>query len=138
MPQLIEKNIIDASIWSLLLVNGKDGIFSIGGTSSPSLRQAEIETDDALAQLGTNELKGDGVVGPRSSPATKSDAVILSNEWRWSEVQGAEGWWQILMRGIWVDGVRVLNNQPIVLDVSIFQICKDRNLIQLRSTHPSS
>lgn len=38
--------------------------------------------------------------------------------WKWSPVEGAEGWWQTLMRGVWTDGVKVLKNQPCVIDVS--------------------
>jgi 2-hydroxychromene-2-carboxylate isomerase len=118
MTQLIEKNIIDTPVWSLVLINGKDGIFSIGGTSAPSLRRAAIETDDALTRSRTDEMKRDGIAVPRTATEIETEAELSSTEWKWSKVQGAEGWWQILMRGIWVDGVKVLENQPIVLDVS--------------------
>jgi hypothetical protein len=138
MPQLIEKNIIDTPVWSLVLINGKDGIFSIGGTSAPSLKQAKMETDHKLAQLGTDELKKDGVISPRSPAEIEMEAAISSHEWKWSKVQGAEGWWQILMRGIWVDGIKVLDNQPIVLDVSMLRLHIHHNPTKYRLTHPSS
>lgn len=38
--------------------------------------------------------------------------------WKWSPVEGAAGWWQILMRGIWADQVKVMKNQPCIIDVS--------------------
>ncbi|KAB8337321.1 hypothetical protein FH972_021621 [Carpinus fangiana] len=40
------------------------------------------------------------------------------DDWKWSPVEGAEGWWQTLMRGVWVDGTKVLKNQPCVLDIN--------------------
>ena len=119
MLQLMEENVIDTPVWSLVLINGKDGIFSIGGTSAPSLRQAEIETDDALAQIGAHERKSGGIVVPRALARVETEAALSSNEWKWSKVQGAEGWWQILMRGIWVDGIKVLDSQLVILDVSM-------------------
>jgi hypothetical protein len=121
MTQLIEKDIIDNPVWSLVLVNGKDGIFSIGGTSTPSLRLAAIETDDDRSR--TPEMKRDGIVVSRTATEIEAEAALSSTEWKWSKVQGAEGWWQILMRGIWLDGVKALENQPIVLDVSTLPNC---------------
>ncbi len=123
ITQLIEKNIIDTPVWSLWLINGKDGIFSIGGTSAQSLRRAAIETDDELTRSRTPEMKRDGIMVSRTSTEIEREAALSSTEWKWSKVQGAEGWWQILMRGIWVDGIKVLENQPIVLDVSTLPDC---------------
>lgn len=108
LEQLLDKKVIDVPMWSLVLINGKEGIFSIGGTSAASLRQAEKETDEMLNPGEHDETKRD------TSDAIANDAM---KDWKWMEVHGAEGWWQILMRGIWVDGIKVLNNQPIVLDV---------------------
>jgi hypothetical protein len=117
MPQLIEKNIIDSSVWSLLLVNGKEGLFSIGGTSISSVRQVEKETDDDLAHIGGHEeRKRDGVVKKADAEPQSEDLV---RDWKWSKVQGADGWWQVLMQGMWVDDIKVLQQQPIILDVSI-------------------
>lgn len=109
LQQLLEKDVIDVPIWSLLLVNGREGIFSIGGTSAGSLRRVAKETDDMLNPGEHDEAKRD---------TTKAEpADSLDDAWQWMKVHGAEGWWQILMRGIWVDGIKVLENQPIVLDV---------------------
>ena len=54
-----------------MLVNGKDGIFSIGGTSAPSLRQAAIETDYDLTRSGMHEMKRDRTVTSRTTAETK-------------------------------------------------------------------
>ena len=138
MTQLIEKDVIDNPVWSLVLINGKDGIFSIGGTSAPSLRLAAIETDDKMTRSRTPEMKGDGIVVSRTATEIEMEAALSSTEWKWSKVQGAEGWWQILMRGIWVDGIKALENQPIVLDVSTLPNCILSCLTLQRLTHLSS
>ncbi|PVH87466.1 acid protease [Cadophora sp. DSE1049] len=109
LQQLMEKKATDVPMWSLLLINGKEGIFSIGGTSAASVRQAEKETDEMLNPGEHDETKRD---------TSKAKAESDTKDWKWMKVHGAEGWWQILMRGIWVDGIKVLDNQPIVLDVN--------------------
>ncbi|KAH7354916.1 aspartic peptidase domain-containing protein [Rhexocercosporidium sp. MPI-PUGE-AT-0058] len=109
LQQLMEKKAIDVPVWSLLLINGKDGIFSIGGTSAPSVRQAEKETEEMLNPGEHDETKRD---------TAQAYAKDNWKELKWMKVHGAEGWWQILMRGIWVDGIKVLDNQPIILDVN--------------------
>lgn len=138
MMQMIEKNVINTPVWSLVLINGKDGIFSIGGTSAPSVRRAKMETDDGLARAGNHGMKRDGVVASRPAADIEMEADLSANEWKWSKVQGAEGWWQILMRGIWVDGSKVIENQPIILDASIIEIGNSSKLTLDRLTHLSS
>lgn len=107
MPQVMEKNIISVPVWSLILLNGQDGVFTIGGTSVASVRQRERESDQALAGISHEDLK--------------RREKRLVDDWKWSNVHGTEGWWQILMPAIWVGGVRTLENQQIVLDVCSFR-----------------
>ncbi|EKD18278.1 hypothetical protein MBM_03271 [Drepanopeziza brunnea f. sp. 'multigermtubi' MB_m1] len=110
LQQLLSQDVIDTPVWSLLLINGKEGIFSIGGTSGASERRIEKET---------SEMRNPGEPDQSGRDTVKTEAAdIPGKEWRWMNVQGAEGWWQLLMRGIWLDGIKVLENQPIILDVS--------------------
>lgn len=111
MPQLIEKQIIDTPLWSIILINGNEGIFSLGGTSVASVREVERETADDLARV-------DGHKNSERANRDSRKADDDPNDWKWIKVQGAEGWWQILMRGIWIDGIEVLENQAVVLDVN--------------------
>lgn len=130
MEQLSEKKVIDVPMWSLVLINGKEGIFSIGGTSAASVRQAEKETDEMLNPGEHDETTRD---------TFNSKAEDSLKDWRWMKIHGAEGWWQILMRGIWVDGIKVLDNQPIVLDVGeAFRWGYAGILTSCRSIHRSS
>lgn len=136
LQQLLEKKAIDVPVWSLLLINGKEGILSIGGTSAASVRQAEKETDEMLSTGEHDETKRD------TSQAKAEDDL---KDWKWMKVQGADGWWQILMRGIWVDGIKVMDNQPIILDVSefvekkigTFSHAAGQYAVHRRSTHSS-
>ncbi len=132
MPQLIEKHLVDVPIWSILLVNEKEGIFSIGGTSVASVRQVERESEDALTRIGRNQNHKRGYIINDPPSRTSDDQT---NNWNWLKVQGAEGWWQTLMRGVWADGIKILESQPIVLDVSMLHRLETSQLTISSSTH---
>ncbi|PBP28196.1 hypothetical protein BUE80_DR000861 [Diplocarpon rosae] len=109
LQQFLAKDIIGAPVWSLLLINGNEGVFCIGGTSLASMGRMAQETNAILSPAHPDGTKRD---------TAKENLADSPEDWRWMKVQGAEGWWQILMRGIWVDGIKVLGNQRIVLDVN--------------------
>lgn len=126
--QLLERGVIERPIWSLMLINGQEGVLSVGGTSAPAVQLVEKQTNAELDTLGALERgetpAGAGIPilkrGLRSAKdnIVKPREVDWENGWKWSKVQGAEGWWQILMQGVWADGSKVLKNQPAVIDVS--------------------
>ena len=112
-----------------MLINGQEGVLSIGGTGARAVELVEQQTKDELDYFGAAE-RG-------QSPHEEASRVILKRGiterkpildgktdwelgWQWSKVQGAEGWWQILMQGVWVDGAKVLQNQAAVIDVGVF------------------
>jgi hypothetical protein len=83
------------------------------------VRQVEKETQHSLAHLGQHEeTNRDGHMINREDSKSEFEVEDVAKGWKWSDVQGAVGWWQILMHGVWLDGVKVLYNQPIILDVS--------------------
>ena len=128
--QLLEKEVIERPIWSLMLINGQEGVLSVGGTSAQAVELVEKQTTKELDNMGASE-RGE-VTAQEGIPIVKrglrsvEKGVVKSREpdwesgWRWSKVQGAEGWWQILMQGVWADGSKVLTNQPAVIDVRTF------------------
>lgn len=75
--------------------------------------EAEPTTDNAIMEGMKSLVKR--ARGNRASEIPK--APSWRDGWRWSPVEGASGWWQILMRGIWSDGVKIMKNQPCVVDV---------------------
>lgn len=123
LKQLLDKGVIRRNVFSILLINGNEGVLSIGGTAAQAIQLVEQQTKDELDRIGMaeaglnkhQELIKRGSEGVTSISTRGSD---WREGWSWSKVQGAEGWWQVLMQGVLVDGVRVLKNQPVVMDVS--------------------
>ena len=113
-----------------MLINGQDGVLSLGGTAAKAIDAVESQTKAELDSLAPQEQqavlpsKADTVNLVKRGRIAK-DIVVRQpdwdDQWAWNEVQGAEGWWQILMRGVWVDGSRVLMNQAVVVDVGSLQ-----------------
>lgn len=114
-----------------MLINGREGILSVGGTGAPAVDLVVKQTKDELDRVGALErqevplapTEDDTAAVPEGQPLTKRGGAFEAREaswkdgWEWSTVQGAEGWWQILMQGVWVDDSKVLQNQAVVLDV---------------------
>ena len=136
IAQLVQNKVIERPIFSLMLINGQEGVLSIGGTGAPAVDMVVKQTKAELDRVGDMErevplMPTDGEPanekeskpltkrGRHSSPTVKSRGTSWKEGWDWSTVQGAEGWWQILMPGVWVDGSRVLQNQAVVLDVRL-------------------
>ena len=125
VKQLFEEKVIQRPIFSLMLINGQDGVLSVGGTAASTIEMVISQTENVLNQLGETE-KGDVAPVEKLPPLVKrgrhgKEVVTKREEWEagwvWTGVQGAEGWWQLLMRGVWVDGSKVLQNQAVVIDV---------------------
>ena len=147
LKMLLEREIIQRPIFSLTLINGQEGILSIGGTAAKAVEMIVSQTETALDKLGGKETIKPLVTqkGKDLPPLVKRGRTgkrIITRQasweegWVWNGVQGAEGWWQLLMRGVWVDGSRVLRNQAVVVDVSVLppafsHLLSDGGLISL-------
>lgn len=169
LQQLIDAKMVENDIFSLTLVNGQQGILSLGGTaqeavsliedrierflghhdSAPAAEQVDDPQQAAEdlangapnAGFGHDEpdqgfppqedkgyLKKRGLeedapaldapkLMKRARPHRAERKSSWRDGWKWSPVEGAAGWWQILMRGIWADGSKVMKNQPCIIDV---------------------
>lgn len=135
IAQLVQNKVIERPIFSLMLINGHEGVLSIGGTGAPAVDLVVKQTKDELDRFGALEraeipltpiedntatVQQDKSLikkGRATARAVQSREASWKEGWEWSTVQGAEGWWQTLMPGVWVDGSRVLQNQAVVLDV---------------------
>ena len=124
--QLLEKEAIERPVFSLMLINGQDGVLSLGGTAALAIQMVEAQTKAELDSLGGHEQQEPMPAAEPIPPLvkrsrTKEDIAPRQPDWddgwTWTDVQGAEGWWQILMRGVWVDSSKVLTNQAVVVDV---------------------
>ncbi|PQE24968.1 Aspartic-type endopeptidase ctsD protein [Rutstroemia sp. NJR-2017a WRK4] len=94
-------------VWSVVLINGREGVWSIGGTAEEIVREIEEEIEGELERLeGDDGLK------------REEKAVSDGDRWEWVRVQGTDGWWQIMMKSIYVSGTKVLQNQQVILDLN--------------------
>lgn len=118
MPQLIEREIIDRPMWSIVLLSSHEGLFSMGGTVIATVKGLEEGTKPALVHTSQHgELKRDENKGKESTKDLKPE-FDWDNEWKWIKVRGSEGWWQVSIDGIWIEGEIILHDQPIILDVN--------------------
>ena len=125
VKQLFEQNVIQRPVFSLMVINSQDGVLSVGGTAASTIEMVVSQTELALDQMGGTEKENVAPVEklpPLVKRGRHGKEIVTKREdwetgWVWTDVQGAEGWWQLLMRGIWVDGSKVLQNQAVVVDV---------------------
>ncbi|KAL8719316.1 MAG: hypothetical protein Q9225_003660 [Loekoesia sp. 1 TL-2023] len=145
LHQLLKERIVKRPIFSLMLVSGHEGVLSIGGTAVPAAHMVDRQTAEELDRAGAQEkidafTKENGRTlesGANSLDKTKNpeEKIVLHKRgvdikdfkatqanweegWTWTKVQGAEGWWQTLLQGIWVGGSRILRNQAVVIDIN--------------------
>lgn len=144
LHQLLQEGIVKRPIYSLIFISGHEGVLSIGGTAAQASEMVERQTSEELDRAGAQEKieaftlengrtlengansldnsKGWGeriTLHKKGTEITDVKATLTDWEdgWIWTKVQGAEGWWQTLMQGVWVGGSRVLQNQAVVIDV---------------------
>lgn len=143
LAQFLATKTIARSIFSIMLINGQEGVLSVGGTGAEAVDYVEAQTRKQLDEIGALQRTAvtdqppstdiNTIVKRESEPGTTArdpNPPDWRTGWKWSNVQGAEGWWQTLLQGVWVDGSKVLQNQPVVIDVRF-------PLIPLSPPHPS-
>lgn len=120
IEQLMAQNIIKRRVFGLMLLNSHEGVLSLGGDATQAMKAVEENTKSALDRIG---MPVESDQEESSQPTLEKDGVMKKRHeawdeaFTWTKVQGAEGWWQILMRGVWVGNRKVLKNQPVVVDV---------------------
>jgi len=123
--------VIQRNLFSIMLLNAREGVLSLGGTAAEAVKAAIDDTENALRRLGDTQPHVEDSMLNATEPFTGEDVLEgvakrqldtqassdWTDKWKWTPVQGAEGWWQILMRGVWINGAKVLSNQPTIIDV---------------------
>ena len=129
LQQLVDKEAIKRPVFSLFLLNTHEGVLSVGGTAARAVDHVISETrknlDRAGAATGGDEqadLDNETKMKKRAPvPKSAKDLGSRDSEWEkecaWSHCEGAEGYWQILMQAVWMNGMRVLRNQAVIIDV---------------------
>ena len=126
LKQLLDNKVIERSIFSLMLINEHEGVLSVGGTAASAIDMVVTQTKNELDHLGSIERGEEVPLQKGKKPLVKRGRHLKDvapresnweDGWAWNNVQGADGWWQILMQSVWVDGSKVLQNQAVVIDV---------------------
>ena len=149
LKQLLDKEVIERPVFSLMLINSHEGVLSVGGTAAEAVTLVVQQTQENLDRLGAVEsadpaaAEGSGEKMEMVKRGEDGKDVAARDKnwqdgWVWNKVQGADGWWQILMQSVWVDGSAVLKNQAVVVDVRITTGRSQTRLTPSRSTPPSS
>ncbi|EXJ53479.1 uncharacterized protein A1O5_13255 [Cladophialophora psammophila CBS 110553] len=121
LTQLKEGDIIKEKVWSVTLLDTETGILSLGGTIAKEVEEAKIRGEVELKYFGdpavTSEWVSEQVIAQLQG--AMPNEIPWEQHFKWTEVQGAAGWWTALMKGVWVNGAKVLRNQPILFDIDV-------------------
>ncbi|KAI4202262.1 MAG: hypothetical protein LQ350_002646 [Teloschistes chrysophthalmus] len=147
LHHLLSKGIVERPVFSLMLLSGHEGVLSIGATGAPAAEMVDKQISAELDRAGAAQEKlnafteengktlGDGTssLNKKKVKAFEEKTILHKRvddnmgpkppkhdwtaDWTWTKVQGAEGWWQTLLQGVWTGGTRVLQNQAVVIDV---------------------
>ncbi|KAL8693364.1 MAG: hypothetical protein Q9218_001801 [Villophora microphyllina] len=137
LHQFLGKGMIERPVFSLMLLSGHEGVLSIGGTGAQAAEMVDKQTAAELDRAGAQEKlnafteENGKTLDDGTSSLNKVKAKVFEEKtilhkrgtdnmglkaqqidwaagWTWTKVQGAEGWWQTLMQGVWI-------NTPFIL-----------------------
>ncbi|KEF58289.1 uncharacterized protein A1O9_06215 [Exophiala aquamarina CBS 119918] len=121
LDQLHSKGAIAQKVWSVTLLDTETGILSLGGTIVQEVEETKARVELELKHFGdpvaTPDWIAEQVEGRLKLAMPRGDA--WDAHFKWTNVRGAAGWWTALMAGVWLNGAKVLKNQPILLDINI-------------------
>ena len=118
LQQLLSKQILTKDIFSLTLLDSTSGVLSLGGTLAFQVEEAKIRTKVELDLLGDPTATSEKIDNKVTELLTSTFPERLEDQFRWVSIRGAaEGWWTALLAGLWVNGLKVLKNQPVLLDI---------------------
>ncbi|KIW25698.1 uncharacterized protein PV07_08859 [Cladophialophora immunda] len=121
LTQLRDQHVIADEVWSVTLLDTETGILSLGGTVAREVEEAKIRGEVELKHFGdagaTAEWVGEQV--DAQLQAVMPSETPWERHFKWTDVQGAAGWWTALMRGVWVNGAKILRNQPVLFDLNV-------------------
>lgn len=111
--QLKERSIIQDTIWSVTLLDPEEGILSIGGTIAREVEEAKMRGEVELEHFGDPTATSEWVDEQVDARLRLSmqPSVVWDKHFKWTEVQGAAGWWTGLMKGVWISGAKVTTDQ---------------------------
>ena len=109
ITKLRESNIIGDNLWSVTLLDTETGVLSLGGTIAREVEEAKVKGEIELQHFEDPAATSQWVADQVNARLRVS--FPLSSSWdkhfKWTDVQGAAGWWTTLMKGVWINGAKV-------------------------------
>ena len=117
--QLKRRAAVADDIWSITVLDSETGVLTIGSTIAREMEQIKQRIELELNTYGDPVATPEWIGGQVDAAVKLSmpDGSPPEKHFKWSPVSGASGWWTTLTSGIWVNGAKVLGNQPVVLDI---------------------
>ncbi|RMD42458.1 hypothetical protein DV735_g2674, partial [Chaetothyriales sp. CBS 134920] len=114
---LHRQSLVPAPFWSITLLDSTSGILSLGTTISVEVEKAKLQAEAELQNINQAHATSEWIqsqIEPRVQMMRKGP---WQDHFKWTDLQGARGWWTTLMSGVWVNGAKVLKNQPVLFDI---------------------
>lgn len=116
--QLLSAQVLTDDLFSLTLLDSTTGVLSLGGSLAHHAEEAKVRTEVELHFLGDNTATGEKIDGKVSEHMKSNFPIHIEDQFRWVPTRGAaEGWWMTLLPGLWINGHKVLKNQPVLFDI---------------------
>lgn len=120
IKQLWDQQAIDHNMFSIAILDSSSGVLSIGGTIAAEVEQIKVRQEVEFRYLGqpdsvTKQEEIDGALNFAIPPGSSH-----KDHFKWTDAGNgaAAGWHTTLVAGIWVDGIKILKNQPVLLDLN--------------------
>jgi len=108
------------NLFSVTLLDSTSGVLSLGGTVAAEMERTKIRQEMGLKYINDPNSQAkqeeiDGALNFAVPPGSTHE-----DHFRWRDVDdgAAAGWHMTLMGGVWVAGVKVLKNQPVLFDIN--------------------
>lgn len=103
----------------MTLLDSESGVLTVGGSIAREVEKAKIQAELELSNFGNPIANSDWISKQTETRLEQSvsSALPWDSHFKWTNLQGAAGWWTTLMSGVWVNGAKVLKNQPVLFDV---------------------
>jgi hypothetical protein len=117
LQQLLSSKVLSKDVFSLTLLDEATGVLSFGGTLAGEVEEAKMRTQVEVDFLGDPTATSEKI----DAEVANKMAIFptdMEDQFRWVPTRGAaEGWWTTLLPGVWINNIKVLKNQPVLLDV---------------------
>ena len=115
--QLLDARHVGRNLFSLTLLDAQSGKLSLGGTIAEQIEEQKTRFQARLDNFGNPVATQEFIDIEVRNRMSKDFPPTLKEQFRWVDVHGAEGWWTTLMGGVWINGAKVLKDQPALFDI---------------------